>query len=77
MTANSAVVLGPKTIETTVKIISNVTDQDFRSTKRALWLVASMSRGPQLLPAPDVLLRLLQEKSKYITKHLMSGPSGN
>ena len=32
---------------------------------------------PQLLPAPDVLLRLLQEKSKYITKHLMSGPSGN
>ena len=32
---------------------------------------------PQLLPALDVLLRLLQEKSKYITKHLMSGPSGN
>ena len=63
---------------------------DFRSTKRALWLVASLSRGPdqiqmypdgdtipQLLPAPDVLLRLLKEKSKYITKHLMYGPSGN
>ena len=31
---------------------------------------------PQLLPAPDVLLRLLTEKSKYTTKHLMSGPSG-
>ena len=33
----------------------------------------------QLLSAPDVLLGLLQEKSKYryITKHLMSGPSGN
>ena len=53
---------------------------DFRSTKRALWLVDSWSRGPdqiqmypdrdtipQLLPAPDALLRLLQEKSKYIT----------
>ena len=47
--------------------------QDFRSTKRALWLVDSWSRGPdqiqmypdqdtipQLLPAPNVLLRLLQ-----------------
>ena len=31
----------------------------------------------QLLPAPEVLLRLLQEKSKYITKHLMSGHLGN
>ena len=46
MTANSAIVLGPKTIETTVKMISNVIDPDFRSTKRALWLVASWSRGP-------------------------------
>ena len=63
---------------------------DFCSTRRALRLVDSWSRGPdqiqmypdrdtipQLLHAPDVLLRLLQEKSKYITKHLMSGPSGN
>ena len=46
----------------------------FHSTKQALWLVDSWSRGPdqiqmypdrntipQLLPAPDVLLRLLQE----------------
>ena len=32
---------------------------------------------PQALPAPDVLLRLLAEKSKYITKNLMSGPLGN
>ena len=31
----------------------------------------------QLLPSVDVLLRLLKEKSEYITKHLMSGPSGN
>ena len=31
---------------------------------------------PQSLPAPHVLLRLLKEKSKYVTKHLMSGPSG-
>ena len=30
---------------------------------------------PQLLSAPDVLLLLLPEKSKYTTKHLMSGPS--
>ena len=62
----------------------------FHSTKRALWLVGSSSRAPdqiqmypdrdtilQLLPAPDVLLRLLTEKSKYTTKQLMSGPSEN
>ena len=63
---------------------------DFHSTKRALWLVDSWSFAPdqiqmypdrhpipQFLPAPDVLLRLLKENSKYITKHLMSGPAGN
>ena len=32
---------------------------------------------PQLLPAPDVLLRLWKEKSKYITKHLLYGSKGN
>ena len=32
---------------------------------------------PQLLPAQDVLLRFLTEKSKYTTKHFMSGPMGN
>ena len=63
---------------------------DCHSTKRALWLVDSWLRAPdqiqvypdretipELLPAPDVLLRLLKEKSKYLSKHLMYGPSGN
>ena len=58
------------------EIIAIVIYLDFRLTKRALSLVDSLSRGPdqiqmypdrdtipQLLPAPDVLLRLLQEKS--------------
>ena len=63
---------------------------DFHSTKRALWLVESWSRSPdkiqtnpdrdtipESLPASDVLLRLLKEKPKYITKHLTYGPLGN
>ena len=74
-------------VKTTTWIVIYLT---FHSTKRALWLVGSWSRAPdqiqmhpdqdtipQLLPAPDVLLRLLTEKSKYTTKHLMSGSSGN
>ena len=67
---------------------SSTLSQDFHSTKRALWLDDSWSRAPdqiqmypdrdtmpQLLPAPAVLLWLLKEKN--ITKHLISGPSGN
>lgn len=63
---------------------------DFHSIKQALWFVDSWSCAhdqiqmypdrdtiPQLLPAPDVLLRLVKETSKYITQHLMYGPSGN
>ena len=30
----------------------------------------------QLLPVPDVLLQMSKGKSRYRTKHLMSGPSG-
>jgi len=49
-----------------------------------LWSIPDWDTIPQLMPAPDttfvclwVLLWLLKGKSKYITVHLMSGPSGN
>ena len=43
-------------------------------------IVDSWSRAPdqiQMYPDRDTIPQLLPEKSKYITKHLMSGPSGN
>ena len=72
--------LSQKCIKQRIRIKQIVIFQDFHSTKRSLRLVDSWSCAPdqiqkypdrdtipQLMPAPDVLLLLLNEKSKYMT----------